>query len=84
MRNEKLYLQHMIEASARIEDYAKFGKDEFFKKEMMHDAIIKVLANLTESASHINSETKAEYIDVPWSLIKSFRNMLVHDYLGDR
>lgn len=83
MKHEKLYLQHISEAYKRIEEYSSLGKGEFFKNQMMQDAIIKVLANLTESAGNLSEQTKIEYADVPWGMVKSFRNMLVHDYLGD-
>lgn len=83
MKNEKLYLAHIIEAAARIRQYTAPGKKEFLQNTMMQDAVVKVLGNLTESATHIEDATKTAYPQIPWPVIKAFRNVLIHDYLGD-
>ena len=83
IKDEKLYLIHIVEASQRIVEYSAAGIDEFLKNKMMQDAIIKVLANITESTSHLTDETRLQYEQIPWAMVKSFRNILVHDYLGD-
>lgn len=83
MKEEKLYLLHIVEASGRIAIYIKPGEAEFRRNQMMRDAVVKVLANLTESVGNLHEATKAAYPQVPWGIIKAFRNVLVHDYLGD-
>ncbi len=83
MKNEKLYLVHIVEASAKIEHYLPKTFAEFVQNEMAQDAIIKHLANITESASHLEEISKAAYADIPWKQIRGMRNILVHDYLGD-
>ena len=83
MKNEKLYLVHIIEASAKIAHYLPPTLAEFEQNEMAQDAIIKHLANITESASNLEGISKAEYPDIPWQKIRGMRNILVHDYLGD-
>lgn len=83
MKEEKLYLAHIIEASAKIDNYLPDTLIEFEKNEMAKDAIIKHLANITESASKLEEISKAAYKDIPWNQIRGMRNILVHDYLGD-
>lgn len=83
MKNEKLYLVHIIEASAKIVSYLPASVVEFEKNEMAQDAIIKHLANITESASNLEKMSKAAYPDIPWEKIRGMRNILAHDYLGD-
>ena len=83
MKDELLYLQHIVDAYELIKEYTALGKDNFLENHMTQNAIIKVLSNITESAGHIEKETKEDYKQIPWVMIKSFRNILVHDYLGD-
>lgn len=83
MKSEKLYLAHIIEASATIAEYLPETLEQFSRNKMAQDAIIKHLANITESASNLEAMTKSTYPDIPWQMIRGMRNILVHDYLGD-
>jgi uncharacterized protein with HEPN domain len=58
-------------------------KEKFYLAQMAQDAIIKNLANITESADNLEKVTKSAYPNIPWKQIKGMRNILVHDYLGD-
>jgi len=83
MKHDIIYLQHIIDASKFIEKYVAHGKEAFLSDDMIQNATIKVLANISESAGHLKEETRSEYRQISWSKVKSFRNFLVHDYLGD-
>lgn len=83
MKSEKLYLVHIIEASERIFRYLPKSLEAFSQNEMAQDAVIKNLANITESASNLEEISKANYPDIEWNKIRGMRNILVHDYLGD-
>ncbi len=82
-RSERLYLQHIIEASLMVDEYKSLGKDKFFESHLVQNAIEKVVGNIAESAGNLMDSTKAEYREIPWQTVKAFRNVLVHDYLGD-
>jgi uncharacterized protein with HEPN domain len=49
---------------------------------LVQDAIIRNLQTLSESASRISQELQKEHPSGEWLKIRSFRNVLVHDYLG--
>ena len=83
MKKEKLYLAHILEASEKLARYLPETLKELADNEMAQDAIIKNLANITESADNLEKITKSEYPYIPWKQIKGMRNILVHDYLGD-
>ena len=82
MKKEKLYLVHIIEASAKIKEYMPDSLEKFGQNSMAQDAIIKQLSNITESASNLEKMSKDSYPDIPWEKIRGMRNILVHDYLG--
>ena len=82
-KDEKPYLLHIVEASDRVLEYVACCKEKFFNDYMVQDATVKVLANIAESAGNVSDETKKQYTEIDWGLVKSFRNFLMHDYLGD-
>lgn len=82
MKNEQAYLVHIVEAGERISEYVAAGREYFVQDTKTQDAVIRVLANLTESAAKLSDEVKSLHPDVPWDAIKAFRNVLVHEYLG--
>jgi uncharacterized protein with HEPN domain len=83
MKDERLYLLHILESSKRIMEYLSVGYDAWLTDYKTQDAVIRVLSNLTESATHLNEQTKKQYPEIPWAAIKGLRNVLVHEYLGN-
>jgi uncharacterized protein with HEPN domain len=83
MKKEKLYLVHILEASEKLARYLPKTVEDLAENQMAQDAIIKNLANITESADNLEKVTKSAYPYIPWKQIKGMRNILVHDYLGD-
>jgi len=83
MKSEKLYLVNILESYERIQRHTGNDVIIFRESELVQDAVVKVLSNLTESASKLEDITKDSYPEIPWKLIAAFRNVLVHDYLGD-
>lgn len=83
IKSEKLYLVHIIEATKRIDSYLPATLEEYKKNLMAQDAVIKVLANITESATKLEESSKVAYSNVPWHMIRGMRNILIHEYLGD-
>ena len=58
------------------------GKSEFFRADLLQDAVVRNLQVLSESAQRLSEEVKSRYAAVEWRKIADFRNRLVHDYLG--
>ena len=50
---------------------------------MLYDAALRNLQTLSEATQQLPDTLKAEQPDVPWREISGFRNILVHNYLGD-
>ncbi|PIR32743.1 MAG: DUF86 domain-containing protein [Alphaproteobacteria bacterium CG11_big_fil_rev_8_21_14_0_20_44_7] len=47
------------------------------------NAILRVLQTMSESVGRLPDDIKANYPKINWQDIAGFRNVLVHDYLGD-
>lgn len=82
IKDDRLYLIHILERIARVEDYVSSGKDAFMESSLVQDAVLRNLQTLAESTQRLSEEIKEARDDVDWRRIAGFRNVVVHDYLG--
>lgn len=82
MKDDKLYLIHILECIGRIEQYTVDGREAFLQDIKTQDAVLRNLQTLAESTQRLSDTIKARFSDVEWQSIAGFRNVLVHGYLG--
>ena len=82
MRDDRLYLIHILECIERIEQYTASGYRSFQETKMIQDAVLRNLHTLTESTQQLSQAAKDAHPEVDWQGIARFRNVVVHDYLG--
>ena len=82
MREDRLYIHHVLDCVRRVDRYCKNGEDAFRASELIQDAVLRNLQTLAESTQRISDHLKALHPEVDWRAIAGFRNILVHDYLG--
>jgi uncharacterized protein with HEPN domain len=82
MKDDKLYLIHIQECIEWIENYTIGGKEDFLDDRKTQDAVLRNLHTLAESTQKISEIVKGKHPEVDWRTIASFRNVVVHDYLG--
>lgn len=82
MKDDRLYLIHMSECIARIEEYVRGGREAFMASTLVQDGVVRNLQVLAESSRRLSDAIKAKHPEVDWRGIAGFRNVLVHDYLG--
>ncbi|GHU16174.1 DUF86 domain-containing protein [Alphaproteobacteria bacterium] len=83
MKDDLLYIDHVIETSEIVASYvAGVSFDDFESKGMLYDAVIRNMQIMSESTQKVSLKLKEKYNDVPWKKISEFRNILVHDYLN--
>ena len=76
------YVEHMLEALDRIDEYVSVGRDEFMSSSLVQDAVIRNLQTMTESSQRLSDKIKQRHTDIDWRAMAGFRNILTHDYLG--
>lgn len=77
----KLYARHVADCIVKIEIICQRGSlSEDF---VLYDAALRNLQTLAESTMHFPDHIKATYAHINWKGISGFRNILVHDYLGN-
>jgi uncharacterized protein with HEPN domain len=75
------YAHHIINAIDKISRIQARGN--IIDDDVLYDATLRNLQTLSEAAQRL-SETKSSLCqDIPWREISGFRNVLVHNYLGD-
>ncbi|MDD4172310.1 MAG: DUF86 domain-containing protein [Syntrophomonas sp.] len=80
-RNQKLYLEDMLEAITKIKRYTStLSFDEFALNEMVIDAVIRNFEIIGEAAGRISSDLQFLYPEVPWYEMKGMRNLAAHEY----
>ena len=82
MKDDKLFLIHISESIARIEQYLPPRQGEFMDSSLIQDAVIRNLQVMAESTQRLSDSLKEQHPEVPWRKISGFRNVLVHHYLG--
>lgn len=81
MSGDKLYIQHILEAIDKINQFAAgLGFDEFAKNELVQSAVMRELGVIGEASKKLSEEFKESYKHIPWKQIAGMRDKLIHDY----
>jgi len=82
MKDEKVYIEQMLDAISKIEAFTLgMKKDDFMKDSKTQSAVIMQLTVIGELVKKLSSETK-ESSDIPWKEIAGFRDRAIHHYFG--
>jgi uncharacterized protein with HEPN domain len=82
MKRDQVYLQHILDAICKIEDYTKVGKSIFLTTPHWQDATIRQLEIIGEAIKRISVDIRTAYPDLPWRRIAGLRDILIHEYMG--
>jgi uncharacterized protein with HEPN domain len=80
--DDRLYLTHIAECIARIEEYTAPGRDHFMDSHQVQDAVMRNFEIIGEATNRISEPTLDQTPDIPWRQIAAFRNVLIHGYMG--
>ncbi|MCR4418730.1 MAG: DUF86 domain-containing protein [Clostridia bacterium] len=82
-RDDTVYLQHITEAIEHIREYlAGVTKEEFLRKPVLQDAVVRRLEIIGEAGRNISEKLRAQWPEIPWTQIIALRNRIVHDYFN--
>ena len=73
----------ILEAKQHIRDYTSSISDaeHFYRNTMVFDATL-IFVVVGEMNRRISDGLRDRHPEIPWQKIKSFRNLIAHDYLG--
>lgn len=78
MKNDSVYLHHIIDAIEKIERYSTAQKETFLNETHWQDAIIRNLEIIGEATKRIGKPLKSRHPDVPWRVIAGLSDVLIH------
>ena len=80
----RLSILGMIEAIEKIEKFTKdiFNAAEFSDDQLIFDGCLMNFIVIGEMVSRLDESFKESNSKVEWERIKSFRNIVAHDYFG--
>ena len=82
MKDDLIYIDHILQSIDRIEDYLG-GKDyqAFSDDFMTQDAVVRQLEIIGEATKRISKDLRNLNPHVPWSDMAGMRDILIHDYI---
>jgi uncharacterized protein with HEPN domain len=85
MKDDQVYLKHILDAIGKVESYIQNETHESFSKnDMMIDAVVRELEIIGEATNHLSKDLRREHRDIPWRDAIDMRNFLIHEYFGVR
>lgn len=80
-RTWRVYARHILDAVEKIRRIQQRG--DLTQDEVLYDASLRNLQTLSEATQQLPDALKQRYPAIPWRQISGFRNILVHNYLGE-
>ncbi len=82
MKDDRIYLNHILEAIEDIERYAALGYEAFIRERMQQDAVIRKLEVIGEAVKQLSAATKTARSEIQWREIAAMRDKMIHEYFG--
>lgn len=82
MKEDLVYVEHVLDCIARIESYTAGNKAAFIDSTLIQDAVVRNLQVLAESTQRLSEGIKQKHPETDWRGLSGFRNVLAHGYLG--
>jgi uncharacterized protein with HEPN domain len=83
-RKDRGCLLAVLDSIEKILEYVKdiSSAKDYFRSSMAFDATLMNFINIGEMTDRVSKELKALHPEIDWQLMKDFRNLVAHDYLG--
>jgi len=83
MKNDKVFLAHILQAISQIEEYTEgVGKGAFDGKKLIQDGVIRQIEVIGEASKNVSAKTRTQHHDIPWRDMAGMRDKLIHGYFG--
>jgi uncharacterized protein with HEPN domain len=83
MKEDKVYLEHILEAIADIGVFlAEHTESDFYEQKILQSAVVRQLEVIGEASRQLSKEAKRSMKTIEWVSIIGMRNKLIHEYFG--
>ena len=77
----RAYAEHILAVVDKLAVIQQRGN--LVQDSILYDAALRNLHTLSEATQKLPDSQKSKYPEIPWRDISGFRNILVHNYLGE-
>lgn len=82
-RDDTVYLKHILDAVAQIEEYLRgVSAEQFFQERLLQDAVVRQLEIIGEASRNLSPQFRESHPEVPWGQIIGLRNRVIHGYFN--
>lgn len=82
-RDVRLYLQDILDAVVKIEEYTRaVTEEQFYQNTLIHDGVLLRLAVIGEAVKHLPQELREQHPQIPWKKISGTRDVVIHQYFS--
>ncbi len=82
MKEDKTYLEHILDAITKVEQYTADGRDAFMADDKTQDAVVRNLEIIGEATKRLSDDLRNLHPDIPWKQAAGLRDVLSHDYMS--
>jgi uncharacterized protein with HEPN domain len=82
LKSNSLYLQHILDAINKIEEYVSVGYETFMSTSHWQDAVIRQLEIIGEATKKLSDDLRIKHPQIPWKRVAGLRDILIHDYMS--
>lgn len=83
MKDDQIYIEHILTAISDIRDFTKdLTKRDFLKNKMAEHAVVRNIEVIGEACKHLSTRFRDRHPDIPWKDIIKMRNKVTHFYFG--
>lgn len=80
MRDDRAFLNDILERIQLTEEFIQTGKDEFFTSRLIQEAVLRNFEVIGEAARNLSDNLRTQHPEVEWKGVLAFRNFLAHMY----
>jgi uncharacterized protein with HEPN domain len=82
-RDSRLFVADIIDAIETIDGFVSgLSEVELLGDRLRVDAVLKNLVVIGEAAGRMPDSVTQAHPEIPWSLMRAMRNVIIHEYFG--
>jgi len=83
VRDDTVYLLHILDAIKQVEEYlGNIDYEGFSHSRLVQDGVIRQFEIIGEATKNLSNATRDRVPQVPWKNMAGMRDKLIHQYFG--
>jgi uncharacterized protein with HEPN domain len=82
MKNDIVYIRHIMDAIKFNSKDTSVGRNLFLLNRTLQDAVNRTLEVMGEATKNLSSVVRDSYSEVPWKRMSGMRDKMIHEYFG--